>query len=74
MGRVAQGQVLSETGAPGQRYDAHRDRGRWSAPGAPQSVDLDTLLEAPSPPSSRRPRRTCVSGRFRTLAVAFARL
>ncbi|RLN87336.1 hypothetical protein BBJ28_00016623 [Nothophytophthora sp. Chile5] len=36
-----------------------RDRGRWSAPNA-ESVDLDTLLEAPSPPPPRRRRKKCV--------------
>jgi hypothetical protein len=57
--------VLSETGRPVARHAA-AERGRWSAPNAGESVDLDTLLEAPSPPSSarqRHQRKKCVPGR-----------
>lgn len=56
--------VLSETGVRVQRHTARPERGRWSAPDAVESVDLDTLLEAPSPPSSareRRQRKKCVN-------------
>ncbi|GLD93460.1 hypothetical protein PINS_up002052 [Pythium insidiosum] len=49
--------ALSErgvNGAHGQRHD--RARGRWS--GYEGSVDLDTLIEAPSPSAARRRRKS----------------
>lgn len=48
--------MLSERGARGQRHD--KSRGRWSVPELQESVDLDTLLEAPSPPAGRRRRKS----------------
>lgn len=60
--------VLSENGVMYQRRnerERERDRGRWSAPNA-ESVDLDTLLEAPSPPRRRRKKRQSLSERFHT--------
>lgn len=43
-------------GARGQRHD--KARGRWSVPEYQECVDLDTLLEAPSPPAGRRRRKS----------------
>ncbi|KUF94093.1 hypothetical protein AM588_10004746 [Phytophthora nicotianae] len=50
--------------------ERERERGRWSAPNV-ESVDLDTLLEAPSPPANkdkvarrRRKKRQSLSERF----------
>ncbi|TMW64793.1 hypothetical protein Poli38472_008960 [Pythium oligandrum] len=52
--------ALSERGVGGARGDRHdRARGRWSVPeNYEQSVDLDTLLEAPSPPNDRRRKKS----------------
>ncbi|KAL3674935.1 hypothetical protein V7S43_000861 [Phytophthora oleae] len=67
--------ILSEHGVilQSRRTDRERERerGRWSAPNV-ESVDLDTLLEAPSPPASakakaarrRRKKRQSLSERF----------
>ncbi|KAG2785624.1 hypothetical protein JG687_00009786 [Phytophthora cactorum] len=69
--------VLSEHGVILQRRtdrererERERERGRWSAPNV-ESVDLDTLLEAPSPPANkdkaarrRRKKRQSLSERF----------
>ncbi|KAE8900158.1 hypothetical protein PF005_g21709 [Phytophthora fragariae] len=55
-----------------RRNTRNPERGRWSAPNV-ESVDLDTLLEAPSPPASkaadkaarrRRKKRQSLSERF----------
>ncbi|CAI5744003.1 unnamed protein product [Peronospora destructor] len=37
--------------------ERERERGRWSAPNVESSVDLDTLLEAPSPSKKEAARR-----------------
>ncbi|KAG7394084.1 hypothetical protein PHYBOEH_005844 [Phytophthora boehmeriae] len=63
--------VLSENGGLYQRRnerEREQERGRWSAPNV-ESVDLDTLLEAPSPPAAakrRRKKRQSLSERFHT--------
>ncbi|RMX62630.1 hypothetical protein DD238_007832 [Peronospora effusa] len=49
--------------------ERERERGRWSAPNVESSVDLDTLLEAPSPSKKeaarrRRKKRQSLSERF----------
>ncbi|KAG6591001.1 uncharacterized protein IUM83_11245 [Phytophthora cinnamomi] len=67
--------VLSDHGVVLQRRNTRNtrdERGRWSAPNV-ESVDLDTLLEAPSPPANkaadkaarrRRKKRQSLSERF----------
>lgn len=39
---------------------SHMSRGRWSVPGFEGSVDLDTLVDAPSPPARKGTLRVCV--------------
>ncbi|KAG7382612.1 hypothetical protein PHYPSEUDO_004692 [Phytophthora pseudosyringae] len=62
--------VLSEHGVilqsrrTDRERERERERGRWSAPNV-ESVDLDTLLEAPSPPANAKAKAKAKAARRR---------